>query len=76
MAILMPVAMTKQQKTVTSNNGEKETKDVEMREMTPLVMIAEVEPEVSGGEVESKGEVEAEAIEVDEDKVQDAERVC
>ncbi|KAG5335983.1 hypothetical protein C0989_012411 [Termitomyces sp. Mn162] len=62
------VASAKQLRTVTSEEGEKEVEDVEMREETLLVMIAEVKPVVSSRAVESEEEVEAEAIDVEEDE--------
>ncbi|KAG5735073.1 hypothetical protein E4T56_gene20512 [Termitomyces sp. T112] len=64
---LMPVASAKRPRTVASEEGEQEAEDVEMREMTPLSTVAEVEPMASRGEVEGEGEGEAEAIEVNED---------
>ncbi|KNZ71572.1 hypothetical protein J132_08630 [Termitomyces sp. J132] len=62
------IASAKPPGTVASKEGEKEVKDVEMREETPLIMIAEVEPAVSGGAVEGEEEVEVEAIDMDEDE--------
>ncbi|KNZ76014.1 hypothetical protein J132_00289 [Termitomyces sp. J132] len=50
---------------VTSKEGEG---DVEMREMTPLAMVAEVEQEASDMEVESKEEFEAAPATIKEDK--------
>ncbi|KNZ82335.1 hypothetical protein J132_00150 [Termitomyces sp. J132] len=72
---LMLVTSAKRPRTVASKEGEQEAEDVEMREMTPLSMVAEVEPMASRGEVEGKGEGEAEAIEVNEDAVKDEEKI-
>ncbi|KAG5349641.1 hypothetical protein C0989_002615 [Termitomyces sp. Mn162] len=65
----MLVTSTKQPWIVASKEGEQEAEDVEMREMTPLATVAEVKPAAS------RGEVEAEAIEVNEDAVEDEEKV-
>ncbi|KAG5349841.1 hypothetical protein C0989_001642 [Termitomyces sp. Mn162] len=72
---LMPFASAKRPRTVASEEGEQEAEDVEMRETTPLATVAEVEPMASRGEVEGKGEGEAEAIEVNEDAVKDEEKI-
>ncbi|KAG5718728.1 hypothetical protein E4T56_gene2677 [Termitomyces sp. T112] len=47
--------------------GEKEAENVEMREMTPLVTVAEVKPVASDMEVEGK-EFKAGAVGMDEDE--------
>ncbi|KAG5334053.1 hypothetical protein C0989_004482, partial [Termitomyces sp. Mn162] len=67
------VAMTKQQKMVASKEREEEQEDVEMRKMTLLATVAEVEPVVSRGEIEDEGEaieVEKDEESKDEDRVQ------
>ncbi|KAG5349987.1 hypothetical protein C0989_000843 [Termitomyces sp. Mn162] len=74
-ASLTLVANTKQPQTVTSKKGEKESEDMEMRETTPLATVTEIKPVASRGEVEGKGEGEAEAREVNEDVVKDEEEV-
>ncbi|KAG5336750.1 hypothetical protein E4T56_gene8005 [Termitomyces sp. T112] len=49
---------------VASKKGEEEQEGMEMREKTPLAMVTEVEPVVSGGEVEQEVK---EAMEVEKD---------
>ncbi|KAG5341614.1 hypothetical protein C0989_008889 [Termitomyces sp. Mn162] len=51
--------------------GEEEMEDVEIREKTPLAMIAEVEPATSNMEVKGKEEFKARAVDADEDKNKD-----
>ncbi|KNZ71519.1 hypothetical protein J132_09181 [Termitomyces sp. J132] len=53
---------------VASEEGEK---DMEMREMTPLATVAEVEREVSDMEVKGKEEQEAATVAIEEDKGED-----
>ncbi|KAG5335314.1 hypothetical protein C0989_001472 [Termitomyces sp. Mn162] len=59
------VATAKRPQTVASEEGEG---DVEMREMTPLATVAEVEQEESDMEVEGKKEFEAAPAAIEEDK--------
>ncbi|KAG5349805.1 hypothetical protein C0989_001796 [Termitomyces sp. Mn162] len=60
-----PVTSTKRPQMVASEEGEG---DVEMRETTPLVTVAEVEPEVSDMEVEGKEEFKAAPATIEENK--------
>ncbi|KNZ77870.1 hypothetical protein J132_03146 [Termitomyces sp. J132] len=53
---------------VASEKGEE---DVEMREMTSLATVGEVEQEASDMEVEGKEEFEAATVAIEEDKRQD-----
>ncbi|KAG5335740.1 hypothetical protein C0989_000516, partial [Termitomyces sp. Mn162] len=53
---------------VTSKEGEG---DVEMRETTPLVTVAEVEQEASNMEVKGEEEFEAAPVAIEEDKEKD-----
>ncbi|KAG5351018.1 hypothetical protein C0989_008309 [Termitomyces sp. Mn162] len=63
------VALTKQQKMVTSNKkGEEQDEDVEMRVGTLLATVAKVEMVTSGGVVEGGQEVKEEAMEVEKDE--------
>ncbi|KAG5729282.1 hypothetical protein E4T56_gene8060 [Termitomyces sp. T112] len=55
---------------VTSEEGEG---DVEMRETTPLAMVAEVEQEASNMEVKGKEEFKAAPVTIEEDKEEDKE---
>ncbi|KAG5335234.1 hypothetical protein C0989_001742 [Termitomyces sp. Mn162] len=58
----------KQEVKTVASNKEKESKDVEMAESTPVVTVAEVEIAASGEVVEGEREVEEEAMEVEKDK--------
>ncbi|KAG5349723.1 hypothetical protein C0989_002179 [Termitomyces sp. Mn162] len=60
-----PVASAKRPQTVAREEGEG---DVEMRETTPLVTVAEVEQEASGMEVEGEEEFEAAPATIKADK--------
>ncbi|KAG5732633.1 hypothetical protein E4T56_gene16913 [Termitomyces sp. T112] len=55
-------------RTVASKEGKK---DMEMRETTPLVMVAEVEWEASDMEVKGEEEFEAAPVTIEEDKEED-----
>ncbi|KAG5350261.1 hypothetical protein C0989_011870 [Termitomyces sp. Mn162] len=70
-ASLASVASIEQLRTIASKEREKEVEDVEMREKTPLAMIAEAELATSDMEVEGGEEFEAAAIAMEKDTEED-----